>query len=35
MDDNWHHIYDQQRTGDLNSAARMIHVINKRFEDVL
>jgi|TARA_B100001964_G_scaffold203044_1_gene231802 hypothetical protein len=35
MDDNWHHIYDQQRTGDLNSEARMIHVINKRFEDVL
>ena len=35
MDDSWHHIYDQQRTGDLNSEARMIHVINKRFEDVL
>jgi hypothetical protein len=35
LDDSWHHIYDQQRTGDLNSSARMIHVINKRFEDVL
>lgn len=34
LPDVWHHIYDSRSVGQLNSDAYMIHVINKRFDDV-
>lgn len=34
LSDSWHHIYDSKAVGHLNNEAHMIHVINKRFDDV-
>jgi hypothetical protein len=34
LPDKWHHIYDSSSVGKLNRNVHLIHVINKRFDDV-
>ena len=35
LGDDWHHIYDDRNEGSPNRESNLIHIVNKKFEDIL